>query len=190
MPMTCAIYTRVSTKEQDTAMQFEEIEQYCLKRELTITKRYTDTASGSKRDRAGLGQLMADAREHKFGSVIVYRFDRFARSLSQLVSALDEFRSLGIEFASIHENIDTTTPQGKLIFGIFGSIAEFEREIIRERVRSGLAAAKRRGKRLGAKPKHAHKADEARRLIDSGLTTRQVARQVGCSFNTVARMVR
>ena len=82
-------------------------------------------------------------------AVIVYRYDRFARSLRLLVNALDEFRSLGIDFVSLHEGIDTSTPNGRLVFGIFGSIAEFERELIRERVRSGLALAKVRGKKLG-----------------------------------------
>src|ERR1700683_4348662 len=81
-----------------------------------------------------------------------YRYDRFARSLRHLVNALEEFRALGIEFVSIHEGVDTSTPNGRLVFGIFASIAEFERELIRDRVRSGLAAARARGKRLGRPP--------------------------------------
>src|ERR1035441_10576179 len=88
------------------------------------------------------GQRLVDA-------VVVYRYDRFARSLRQLVNSLEEFRALDIEFISIHEGVDTSTPNGRLIFGIFASIAEFEREQIRDRVRSGLAAAKAKGKRIG-----------------------------------------
>src|ERR1700731_3018344 len=85
----------------------------------------------------------------RFDAVVVYRYDRFARSLRHLVNALEEFRALGIEFVSIHEGVDTSTPNGRLVFGIFASIAEFERELIRDRVRSGLAAARSKGKRLG-----------------------------------------
>jgi DNA invertase Pin-like site-specific DNA recombinase len=92
---------------------------------------------------------MADCRRRRIDAVIVYRYDRFARSLRQLVNALEEFRSLGIEFISLHEGVDTSTPNGRLVFGIFASIAEFERELIRDRVRSGIAAARSKGKRLG-----------------------------------------
>jgi DNA invertase Pin-like site-specific DNA recombinase len=93
---------------------------------------------------------MADARKRRCDAVVVYRYDRFARSLRQLVNALAEFEALGIHFISIHEGIDTSMPNGRLVFGIFGSIAEFERELIRDRVRSGLAAAKAKGERRKA----------------------------------------
>src|SRR4029078_9187264 len=96
-----------------------------------------------------LDRLLADCRKRRVDAVVVYRYDRFARSLRQLVNALEEFRSLGIDFISLHEGVDTSTPNGRLIFGIFASIAEFERELIRDRVRSGLALAKSQGKRLG-----------------------------------------
>src|SRR3954447_490577 len=93
--------------------------------------------------------MLADCRRRSVDAVIVYRYDRFARSLRQLVNALEEFRSLGIDFISLHEGVDTSTPNGRLIFGIFASIAEFERELIRDRVKSGIAAARAKGKRLG-----------------------------------------
>ena len=105
--------------------------------------------SGSKESRPALNRLLADAKRRKFDAVLVYRYDRFARSLRHLVNALAEFDALGIHFVSLHEGVDTSTPNGRLVFGIFASIAEFERELIRGRVRSGLAAAKARGKRLG-----------------------------------------
>src|SRR6201998_1596833 len=92
---------------------------------------------------------MSDCRRRRLDAVLVYRYDRFARSLRQLVNALEEFRALGIDFVSLHEGVDTSTPNGRLVFGIFASIAEFERELIRDRVRSGLASAKAKGKCLG-----------------------------------------
>jgi DNA invertase Pin-like site-specific DNA recombinase len=96
-----------------------------------------------------LDRLLAECRKRQVDAVVVYRYDRFARSLRQLVNALEEFRALGIDFVSLHEGVDTSTPNGRLVFGIFASIAEFERELIRDRVRSGLALAKARGKQLG-----------------------------------------
>ena len=97
--------------------------------------------SGAKEKRPELDRLWSDCRKRKIDTVVVYRYDRFARSLRQLVNALDEFKALGIDFVSIHEGVDTSTPNGRLIFGIFASIAEFERELIRERVRSGAFSA-------------------------------------------------
>jgi DNA invertase Pin-like site-specific DNA recombinase len=92
---------------------------------------------------------MAESRRRAFDAVVVFRFDRFARSVSHLARALDEFRALGIEFVSLHEAVDTSTPMGRAMFHIAGAFAELEREIIRERVKAGLQNARRRGKRLG-----------------------------------------
>jgi DNA invertase Pin-like site-specific DNA recombinase len=103
-------------------------------------------APGAKDRRPKLDELMADAARRRFDCVLVYRYDRYARSLRHLVNALEEFRALGIDFVSLHEGVDTSTPNGRLVFGIFASIAEFERELIRSRVRSGLAAARAKGK--------------------------------------------
>ena len=86
-----------------------------------------------------MDRLWVDCRKRRVDAVVVYRYDRFARSLRQLVNALEEFRAMGVEFVSLHEGVDTSTPNGRLVFGIFASIAEFERELIRSRVRSGLA---------------------------------------------------
>src|SRR4029077_1485177 len=105
--------------------------------------------SGAKEHRPQLDVLLAVCRKRRVDAVVVYRYARFARSLRQLVNALEEFRSLGIDFISLHEGVDTSTPNGRLVFGIFASIAEFERELIRDRVRSGLALAKSHGRRLG-----------------------------------------
>jgi DNA invertase Pin-like site-specific DNA recombinase len=120
-------------------------------------------------------------------AVVVYRYDRFARSVRQLVNALEEFRALGIDFISIHEGVDTSTPNGRLVFGIFASIAEFERELIRDRVRSGLAAAKAKGKTLG-RPRVTANAQKIASLRDSGASWRTISREVGVSVRTVRRL--
>jgi DNA invertase Pin-like site-specific DNA recombinase len=148
--MKAAIYGRVSTTAQDTNLQMREVRQFVQRRGWQIAEEYIDKGiSGSKEKRPALDKLMYEAKRRRFDAVVVYRYDRFARSLRHLVNALEEFRALGIEFVSIHEGVDTSTPNGRLVFGIFASIAEFERELIRARVRSGLAAAKARGIQLG-----------------------------------------
>src|ERR1700745_3723927 len=149
--MRAAIYARVSTNNgQDPHMQIRELREYCKRRGWDIEGEYVDTGvCGAKEHRPQLDALLAVCRKRRVDAVVVYRYDRFARSLRQLVNALEEFRSLGIEFISLHEGVDTSTPNGRLVFGIFVSIAEFERELIRDRVKSGIAAAKSRGKRLG-----------------------------------------
>ena len=146
-----AIYARVSThNRQNPEMQLGELRAYCMRRGWEVAADYVDTGvSGAREHRPALDRLLAACRKRLVDAVVVYRYDRFARSLRQLVNALDEFRTLGIDFVSLHEGVDTSTPNGRLVFGIFASIAEFERELIRERVRSGLAAARARGKRLG-----------------------------------------
>jgi len=147
-----ALYARISTlnHHQDPEMQLRELREYCARRGWQIVGEYVDRGiSGSRERRPALDKLMAECRARRVDAVVVYRYDRFARSLRHLVNALEEFRALGVDFVSLHEGVDTSTPNGRLIFGIFGSIAEFERELIRDRVRSGLAAAKARGRRLG-----------------------------------------
>jgi len=148
------IYARVSTNNgQDPEVQLAEIRQFCKRRDWTTVQEYVDKGiSRSKEHRPALDKLLADCRKRAVDCVVVYRYDRFARSLRQLVNALEEFRALGIDFVSLHEGVDTSTPNGRLVFGIFASIAEFERELIRDRVKSGLALAKSRGKRL-ARPR-------------------------------------
>src|SRR5579872_6928389 len=150
--MKAAIYARVSTSHhgQDPSVQTRELREYCERRGLVIVGEYVDTGiSGAKERRPQLDRIMTDCRQRRFDAVLVYRYDRFARSLRHLVNALEEFRALGIEFISLHEGVDTSTPNGRLIFGIFASIAEFERELIRDRVKSGIAAARSKGKKLG-----------------------------------------
>jgi DNA invertase Pin-like site-specific DNA recombinase len=135
-----------------------------------------------------LDKLLADCRKRLVDAVVVYRYDRFARSLRQLVNALEEFRALGVEFVSLHEGVDTSTPNGRLVFGIFASIAEFERELTRDRVRSGLAAARARGKRLG-RPRVIADVEKIASLRASGASWRSISRQTGVSARTIRRVL-
>ena len=137
--------------------------------------------SGARERRPALDKLMTDRRRRLVDAVVVYRYDRFARSLRQLVNALEEFRALGIDFISLYEGVDTSTPNGRLVFGIFASISEFERELIRDRVRSGLAAAKARGKRLG-RPRVAVDVERIASLRASGGSWRTISREMGLSI--------
>ena len=181
-----AIYARVSRGQgQDPEMQLQELREFCQRRGWAAAKEYVDAGvCGAREHRPQLDRLMADCRRRRLDAVIVYRYDRFARSLRQLVNALEEFRSLGIEFISLHEGVDTSTPNGRLVFGIFASIAEFERELIRDRVRSGIAAARSKGKKLG-RPRV--KVDVARiaTLRASGLSWPKIAAELGVSVGTV-----
>jgi DNA invertase Pin-like site-specific DNA recombinase len=189
--MRTALYARVSTLNngQDVSMQVREFEEFCASRKWTIADRYIDSGiSGSKDSRPELNRLMADAKRRKFDAVVVYRFDRFARSTRHLVNALAEFNALGIQFISMHEGIDTTTPNGRLVFGIFASIAEFERDLIRERVRSGIANRKAKGLRVGRKPV-ALDAAKVAGLRAQGLSIREIATELKCSRSLVHRTV-
>jgi DNA invertase Pin-like site-specific DNA recombinase len=182
--MRVAIYGRVSTAEQNASMQVEELRAYCGRRQWDIVEEFIDAGvSGSKESRPALNRLLADARRRKFDAVLVYRYDRFARSLRQLVNALAEFDALGIHFVSLHEGVDTSTPNGRLVFGIFASIAEFERELIRGRVRSGLAAARAKGKRLG-RPRVAVDVARIASLRAAGASWPKIARELGVSVGT------
>ena len=178
--MKAALYARVSTHVgQDPNVQLRELRELCERRGWDVGGVFTDVGiSGTKERRPQLDQLLADCRKRLYDVVAVYRYDRFARSVRQLVNALAEFDALGIQFVSLHEGVDTSTPNGRLVFGIFATIAEFERELIRERVRSGLAAARARGKRLG----------RPRRLIDTGRLAEMRAQ--GRSWRAISRELR
>jgi DNA invertase Pin-like site-specific DNA recombinase len=187
--LRAALYARISTLNhgQDPEVQLGELREYCQRRGFAIAHEYVDRGiSGSREKRPALDKLIADCRKRLVDAVVVYRYDRFARSLRQLVNALEEFRSLGIDFISIHEGVDTSTPNGRLIFGIFASIAEFERELIRDRVRSGLAAAKARGKRVG-RPRVAVDVRRIESLRLQGRSWAEITRETGISKGTAQR---
>lgn len=148
--MRAAIYCRVSTFDQSVSMQLRELRQYAKRRGWKIASEFVDEGvSGAKASRPQLDKLMQDAHKRKFDAVVVWKFDRFARSVSHLLRALETFDSLGIAFVSLSESIDTSTPAGKMVFTVLGAVAELERSLIGERVRAGIRAARARGVRLG-----------------------------------------
>src|ERR1019366_9234930 len=149
--MKTAIYARVSTTNgQDPEMQLRELREYCKRRNWEVSDEYVDLGiSRAKEKRPELDRLLAHAHRRNFDAVVVWRFDRFARSVSHLLRALENFRSLGIEFVSLSEQVDTSTPTGKMVFTVLGAVAELERSLIAERVRAGLRNARAKGRRLG-----------------------------------------
>jgi DNA invertase Pin-like site-specific DNA recombinase len=181
-----ALYARVSTLNgQNPEMQLGELRDYCQRRGFVIANEYVDKGvSGARERRPALDKLITDCRKRLVDAVVVYRYDRFARSLRQLVNALEEFRALGIDFISLHEGVDTSTPNGRLVFGIFASISEFERELIRDRVRSGLAAAKAKGKRLG-RPRVAVDVAKIASLRAAGASWRTISQEMELSVGKV-----
>ena len=189
--MRTALYARVSTTDQNSDMQQSDLREFASRRNWQIVAEYVDDGvSGTKVSRPQLDRLMADARRRKFDVVLCWRFDRFARSTAHLLSALEEFRSQGIDFVSLNEAIDTTTPLGKMVFTVVGAVAELERSIIVERVRAGVARARAKGKKLG-RP-NGSKADPGQvgRLLAEGVSIRQVAKRLGLGVGTVHRAAR
>jgi DNA invertase Pin-like site-specific DNA recombinase len=179
------LYSRVSTNNgQDPEMQSREIREYCLRRGWPLVGEYVDIGiSGAKERRPQLDRLIADAHKRKFEVIVVWKFDRFARSVSHLLRALENFRALGIEFVSLSEQIDTCTPTGKMIFTVLGAVAELERSLIAERVRAGLRNARAKGKRLGRPTKQVDPAQVAA-LRAQGVPWRRIGAQLGVSAAT------
>lgn len=189
--MRAALYARVSTRDkgQDPETQLMPLRRYAELREFTIAGVYVDVGiSGAKSRRPQLDRLMADARKRHCDIVIVARFDRFGRSVTHLLGALEEFSKLGVDFVSMNESMDTTTASGRLLFTVIGAVAEFEREIIRERVLMGVDRARKQGKQLG-RPKRIVDRDRVCALYTQYRSVRKVAAMVGVSKNKVAALV-
>ncbi len=185
-----AIYCRVSTLDQSTDSQLLDLRRYVRERGWTIFKEYCDNGiSGTTESRPALNRLMDDAKKRKFDVVLVWRFDRFARSTRHLINALEEFRNLGIDFVSYQENIDTSSPLGSTIFTIISAVAQLERDIIAERVKAGLRRAKNSGKQLG-RPRASIDLEKLNRLHSEGRSHRQIAAELGLSHATVGRILR
>jgi DNA invertase Pin-like site-specific DNA recombinase len=196
-----AIYARVSTDVQSPETQLFELRQFCAQRNYTIVKEYVDTVSGNfyapsrsvKRGakQSGYTALMNDAQKKKFDIVLVWKYDRFSRNLNVLVESLNKFRFLGIDFISYTQNIDTTNAMGKLFFQIIGSFAEFERETIVERIKSGLARAKANGIKLGA-PIRVTPGNIAliKQLRKEGQSFREISKAVKLSMGTVSAVLK
>ena len=194
-------YTRVSTAnkskeagtvsfDQNPEVQEQPLRDLITQRGWNLYRGYSDRASGAKEKRPGLDALMEDARPGLFDVVVVWRFDRFARSVKRLVLALEEFRALGIDFVSHQEALDTSTPMGKAMFTIIAAMAELERSIIRERVSAGVEYARRNGTRSGrpiGRPRAIFRADLIPELLQSGLSWRETARKLRVSPTTIRR---
>jgi len=185
-----ALYARVSTTEQSTDSQLLDLRRYVADRGWHLHREYTDNGiSGTKDNRPALNQLMDDAKKRRFDVVLVWRFDRFARSTKHLIIALEEFKNLRVDFVSYQENIDTSSPLGSAIFTIISAVAQLERDIIAERVKAGLRRAKASGKQLG-RPRASIDLDKLHRLHCEGLSHRQIATHLGISHASVGRMLK
>jgi DNA invertase Pin-like site-specific DNA recombinase len=187
MTTRVAIYARVSTVNhgQDVSMQTRELRQFADARGWNVAGEYIDAGvSGAKDSRPELNRLMGDAHKRRFDVVCVWRFDRFARSVSHLLRALETFRALGIDFVSYSEQMDTSTPAGKMVFTVLGAVAELERSLIVERVRAGLRNARAKGKSLG-RPRMGVDAAKIGRLREQGRSIREIADELGYSRSLV-----
>jgi len=183
-----ALYARVSTANghQDPQMQLRELREYAERRGWTIVEEYIDAVSGAKDSRPALNRLMADAHRRKFDSVLVWKLDRFGRSLRHLVNALAELEARGIAFVSLRDNLDLGAPSGRLMFQIIGAMAEFERALIQERVRAGLRNARAKGKQIG-RPRVNVDPDKIAELRRLGASWSQISRVTGLSRGTAQR---
>ena len=190
-PKRAAIYVRVSTIEQETDLQEHELQEYCERRGWSYVVYRDKGQSGAKNDRPALTTMLNDLRRRKIDVVVVWALDRLARSLKQLLGIADECRLLGVDLVSLKQNVDTTLPAGRLTFQVLGAVAEFEREMLRERVKAGMAQAKRSGKHVGRPAlRKFHMADiEGMRLLRSqGTSIRKLATDFGTTQWMAARL--
>jgi DNA invertase Pin-like site-specific DNA recombinase len=188
--MKVAIYARVSTTNngQDPTMQTRELREYCERRGWSVAGEYVDVGiSGTKEKRPELDRLMSEAHRRRFDCVVVWKFDRFARSVSHLLRALETFKAQGIEFVSFSEQMDTSTPAGKMVFTVLGAVAELERSLIVERVKAGLRNAKAKGKHLG-RPRVMVDARRIAALRAQGFGWKKIARELCVGVSTVLRV--
>jgi DNA invertase Pin-like site-specific DNA recombinase len=181
-----ALYVRVSTEDQKVDLQLDALRQYAESRNIEIFKEYIDHISGSKSSRPALDELMADARRKRFKAVVVFKVDRLGRSVAHLLHVLTELQVLEVDFVSLQEAIDTGTPAGKMVFTFLGAVAEFERAIISERVKAGMAAAKKRGKHCG-RPKLAFDIELVKRLRLEGYSLREISKRTDISISSLSR---
>ncbi len=184
-----AIYARVSTREQSPQMQLDALREFAARRELDVMEEFVDVGvSGTKDTRPELSRLMDAARKRKLDVILVYRFDRFARSVKHLVTALAEFQELGVEFVSYSENFDTSTPIGRAMFSIVGALVELERDLIVERSVEGQRRARARGARIG-RPRREVNVERLAALRAEGKSIREIARAVGVSKSVVGELL-
>src|ERR1019366_3843792 len=183
------LYVRVSTPDQSIEPQLLDLRQMAAARGYEIVREYSDKLSGTKSKRPGLDALLSDAQRHRFDVVMVWAFDRMARSVRHFLEVLDELNHLGIEFVSFRENIDTGGALGRAMIVIVGAIAELERNLITERVRAGMRRARLDGIRLGRRPLNVNRAAIVHDRL-SGMSLTAVGKKHGVSRGTVCRLVR
>ncbi len=188
-PTRLALYGRVSTADQTIDPQLDQLRRYAHDRGLEIVEEFVDEAvSGAKDRRPALDRVMADARRRRFDALACTKLDRLARSVRHLTAMGAELEALGVDLIVVDQAIDTSTPSGRLLFNVFGAIAEFERDLIRERTVAGLAAARRRGKHPGRPRALDRRArDRALRLRRAGRSIREIAEVLGVSKSVIAR---
>jgi putative DNA-invertase from lambdoid prophage Rac len=186
-PMKLGLYARVSTHEQQTlALQRDAMTAYAQQRQGTIVLTVEEVGSGVS-ERRQRDVLMRAARRRDIDAIVVWRLDRWGRSLADLVGTLHELQGLRVGFISLHEALDFTTPAGRALAGMLAVFAEFEREILRERVKAGIAQARKRGQRHGRPPTVAHHAEAVRHLFAAGLSKSAIARRLAISRASVRR---
>jgi DNA invertase Pin-like site-specific DNA recombinase len=182
-----ALYARVSTldKGQDPETQLVQLRGYAQARNFEVITEFIDYASGTSEDRTQYKLMMAAAKKRKIDVVLVWRYDRFARSTQALVNALKEFQSLSIDFISYQENIDTTTPTGELIFHVMASLAQFESSLISQRVKAGMARAKAQGKHIARPPISKQMQEKIIELQREGVSMNKISKTLGIAYGTV-----
>jgi DNA invertase Pin-like site-specific DNA recombinase len=188
--MNCAVYARVSTDDQNCEMQLRELREYCARRGWKIVHEYVDTGwSGKLAKRPQLDRVMRDAGEHRFDAVLVWKLDRWGRSLAHLIESIQVLRSQDVRWIATTQNLDTgdENPMSRAMLGMMAVFAEFEREMIRERVIAGLNAARHRGKVCG-RPKKVFDRKRALDMLSGGASVRKVAKAFGVGIGTVARL--
>ena len=183
-----ALYARVSTmNHQDPEMQLSELREYAERRGFVTVGEYVDHGiSGSKESRPSLNRLMADAHQRKFDAVLVWKIDRFGRSLKHLVNALADLSAVGVAFISLRDNLDLSTPSGRLMFQVIGAMSEFERALIQERVKAGLRNARAKGRQLG-RPRRIVNTDRITALRAQGASWRTISAELGVGLATLYR---
>jgi DNA invertase Pin-like site-specific DNA recombinase len=192
--MRCAIYARVSTADQGNLLQIRELKGYVESRKWELVEVYEDHMSGAKTSRPGLDRMIDDARRRKFDAILVWKLDRFGRSLVHCVGAIQELASLGVRFIAVSQGLDTdeANPAAKLLMHILAAVAQFERELIRERVAAGMRTAQAHGTKTGnpiGRPRRVFDRAQVLQLRGSGLSIEKVARELGIGVGTVVRVI-
>ena len=189
--MKVALYARVSTSDQNAETQLAALRRYCEARGWTVVEVYVDTMCGASADRPRLNAMMEPANLRKDEAVLVWKFDRLFRSVQHMMTALDQFRTMGVDFVSVTESIDTTTSAGRFVYTLLAAVGEFERDLFRERTRAGIDRARSEGKQFG-RPRVNLDVEEARRLWagGKGLTMAAIGKQMHTSATKVCRALR